>query len=54
MKKGFFALVLLVMLMSSTTYDSNILMSGVGTSDFGVAIIGIMGALLIRSTKDKK
>lgn len=54
MKKGFFVLILLIMLMSSKTYDSNILMSGIGTSDLGAAIIGIMGALLIRSTEEKK
>ena len=42
MKKGFFVLILLIMLMSSKTYDSNILMSGIGTSDLGAAIIRLL------------
>lgn len=54
MKKGFMLLLLLVMFMSNKTYDSNILIQGVGSNYFGVAIIAILGALLMRSTEDKK
>lgn len=52
MKKGIVLLVILVMLMSCKPYNSNIL--SMGTNNFGVAIIGILGALLMRSTKEKK
>lgn len=45
---------LFMLLMPNMTSNENLLIAGFGTNDFGVAIIGIAGALLMRSTKEKK
>ncbi len=60
MRGVFLALLFLIMSISGNVYyseviDTNeVLMAGMGTNDFGIAIIGILGALLIRNTNDKK
>lgn len=33
---------------------NNVLMAGIGTNDFGLAIISVLAAILIRNTNDKK
>ncbi|MBQ1813092.1 MAG: hypothetical protein II119_04020 [Bacilli bacterium] len=47
-------LMLLMLLMPNVASNDNLIIAGIGTSDFGVAIIGIAGALLMRSIKEKK
>ena len=54
MKKELLLLLFFMLLMPNVTSSENLLIAGIGTSDFGVAIIGIAGALLMRSIKEKK
>jgi len=44
-------LILLLAISITTTYDNNILMAGVGTSNVGCAFIGVLFVLLSRDIK---
>ena len=48
-----FTVLLVLSIFTPVNHDSNILMCSVGSSDFGIALLGILFVILSRNTEKK-